>query len=159
RKQCGQLVTRNSSTRTLPVSLDSRIDLPDASAMTSSGDLRGTGIVANAGKAMNSSRSAKAEMRRTCINLASLASGFRQLFPFFGNVFDFSFGRPCRILGSELSLDDAHEHPWDDECVEGFHRRRRRVSGKTEVRGPMQRVLQPGVLVGGISLGVVLEPA
>src|SRR5262245_13465123 len=166
--QWGQLVTRKSTTTTLPVKLDSLVCLPDGSVIVSSGDLRGTGAVADAGQTPRARRTTKGPIARLDILLSPgggclldgstwLAAPLR-LFPLLRNPHYLGLCRSSSVFRSGLPLYDAREHPLDDERVKGLHCHRRRQSGKAHVWCPVQGVFEPGVLVGGVGLGVVFEP-
>src|SRR5712691_4090540 len=70
--QCGQLVSKNSISTTLPLKLESCVSLPEGSTMMNSGDLRGTGLVATSGETPSARETAKGMSLRMRVAEATL---------------------------------------------------------------------------------------
>src|SRR6266704_6083746 len=82
----------------------------------------------------------------------------RNLLPLVGDFRDLRFGCFGGVPRTAFALDDAHEHPRDDEAVANLHRRRVCESRMAEIHGPTRRILERLVLPGRIGLRIVREP-
>ncbi len=63
-----------------------------------------------------------------------------------------------RILGTLFALENALDQSRNQETVEHLHEGRSRKSGRAQIGGPMQRILELHIFVDGVGALVLREP-